>query len=136
MPHFVVTSMDGTKLRASTLNGHPLILSFWATWCTPCLKDLSILNLSSQRYRKQGVKVLGMIVNIPSEAVVRHDLAQENARYPQYFVPEDMEEVFDVQRGLPLTVFVDQRGIVRNIYRGELTATILDQNIHTFFQKR
>ena len=135
MPHFVVTSTKGAKLRAATLHGHPLILSFWATWCTPCLQDMSVLDHASQRYRKQGIKVLGMIVNTPRKEIVRHDLALENARYPQYFVPEDMEETFDVQRGLPLTIFVDQRGIVRQIYRGALTATLLEQQIHTLFLK-
>ncbi len=135
MPHFMVTSTEGAKLRAATLHGHPLILSFWATWCTPCLEDMSVLDRASQRYRKQGVKVLGMIVDTPRKEIVRRDLALENASYPQYFVPEDMEEAFDVQRGLPLTIFVDQRGIVREIYRGELTATLLDQQIHTLLQK-
>lgn len=129
LPHFVIASTDGKKLRASDLLGHPAILSFWATWCAPCLNDMGILDDAMHRYRKQGIAVLGMVVDEPRLETVRRDLATAHAHYPQFLVPDDMEEAFDVQRGLPLTIFIDRGGIVRKIFRGELTAAVLDQQI-------
>ena len=38
MPSVVVEDLEGNKINSSELSndGNPIIISFWATWCTPC----------------------------------------------------------------------------------------------------
>ena len=129
LPHFVLMSIDGHALHTSSLIGHPSVLSFWATWCAPCLKDMRVLDAAAGRFSRQNLAILGMIVDQPHPETVRLDIARGGAHYAQYLVPNDVEEAFDVQRGLPLTVFVDSRGVVHAMVRGPLTAAQLDSEI-------
>ena len=34
---------NGEVLRLSQFQGKPLVLNFWATWCTPCVEEMPLL---------------------------------------------------------------------------------------------
>jgi len=44
-----------------------VILTFWATWCSPCLAELPLLSDYVTRYRKQGLEVLGFSLDGPDK---------------------------------------------------------------------
>jgi len=60
--------MVGQKLPSSTLNfvgtkpemeGQPLLLEFWATWCAPCRESIPHLNEIHAKYKDRGLLVVG-----------------------------------------------------------------------------
>lgn len=46
LPSISLENLSGKKIAINTLDSsnHPIILSFWATWCMPCIKELSTIN--------------------------------------------------------------------------------------------
>ena len=47
-------------LTMSSLRGHPVVLDFWATWCGPCQAEAPIVNGIAQRFKDQGLVVIGV----------------------------------------------------------------------------
>jgi cytochrome c biogenesis protein CcmG/thiol:disulfide interchange protein DsbE len=65
----VSADMVGQKLPSSTLNfvgskpdmdGKPLLLEFWATWCPPCRTSIPHLNEIHAKYKDRGLLVVGV----------------------------------------------------------------------------
>jgi cytochrome c biogenesis protein CcmG/thiol:disulfide interchange protein DsbE len=60
-PAFALTRLDAPgKLALASLRGKVVVLNFWASWCAPCKSEAPRLEAAWQRYRKQGVVVLGV----------------------------------------------------------------------------
>ena len=51
---------DAADVSLSGLRGHPVLLDFWATWCGPCQAEAPVVNRIAERYREQGLAVVGV----------------------------------------------------------------------------
>jgi thiol-disulfide isomerase/thioredoxin len=57
---------EGKKaVTLSELRGKAVVLDFWATWCQPCQAEAPILDKLAQRYRDQGLLVVGVHTSDP-----------------------------------------------------------------------
>jgi thiol-disulfide isomerase/thioredoxin len=46
-----------------SFRGRPLLLNFWATWCTPCVEELPLINDFYRQNKANGWQVLGLAVD-------------------------------------------------------------------------
>src|SRR5215831_4823217 len=60
-PPLALTTLDGNALGDDALRGQALLVNFWATWCTPCIKELPGLQAVYERHRAQGFTIIGMV---------------------------------------------------------------------------
>jgi cytochrome c biogenesis protein CcmG/thiol:disulfide interchange protein DsbE len=66
LPAIDLKTMDGKKINSSTFsnNGKPMIITFWATWCKPCIEELNAINESYIDWQKEtGVKVIAISID-------------------------------------------------------------------------
>jgi len=54
---------SGAKLPARALQGRPLVLNFWATWCPPCVKEMPELDRFATAAAGRGWQVLGVAID-------------------------------------------------------------------------
>ncbi|MCW3127534.1 MAG: thiol:disulfide interchange protein tlpA [Bacteroidetes bacterium] len=40
MPAIALTDLSGNKVSIQSYSGHPLFISFFATWCGPCIREM------------------------------------------------------------------------------------------------
>ncbi|MFZ9942202.1 MAG: TlpA family protein disulfide reductase, partial [Bacteroidia bacterium] len=61
IPDVKVKNMEGATVSTSTIlnEGKPMIISFWATWCKPCIKELETIHeVYADWVAQTGVKLV------------------------------------------------------------------------------
>ena len=117
-PDFTLSTLDGAEISLSDLEGKPVLLNFWATWCPPCRAEMPDLQDFHATYGDQ-VTLLGVNwAEKPEE--VRAFLGRYGITYPN--VLDRRGRVFVQYRltGLPTTLFIDEAGLVRGLWYGPL----------------
>ena len=116
-PAFQLNSNTGKPLALADFKGQIVLLNFWATWCGPCRQEMPILEQLNRQYHGKGVTLLGINVEPDSAAAVDW-LKATPVSFPILFdVDSKVSSLYEVA-GMPNTVIVDRKGVVRYIHRG------------------
>ena len=108
-PDFTLLDLDGTPVSLSSLQGQPVILNFWSTWCAGCKDEHGAL-LNAARQHPE-VQFLGVIYQDNSEKIRRY-LKAAGGAYPHLEDPGG-QAAFDYGvTGIPETFFIDASGQV------------------------
>ena len=66
LPDLSVKLLDGKQVRLSVLlEEGPLLVSFWATWCAPCKKEMIFLEEFHQKYNENSFRVQAISTDSP-----------------------------------------------------------------------
>jgi peroxiredoxin len=66
LPNVTIKTLDGKAFNTSQIsnNGKPIILSFWASWCRPCLKEMAAITDVYDDWQDQtGVKLVAVSID-------------------------------------------------------------------------
>lgn len=66
LPTVQVKGLKGEKISTASFsnNGKPIIISFWATWCKPCILELSTIHEQYEQWQKEtGVKIIAISID-------------------------------------------------------------------------
>jgi len=66
IPSVKVTNMEGSSVNTSSFNndGKPMIINFWATWCSPCKRELNnIADVYDDWIEETGVKLIAISID-------------------------------------------------------------------------
>src|SRR6187200_714565 len=59
-PEIDLPMLTGGRVQLSTLRGHPVVVSFWATWCPSCRTELPELVRVQETHGPAGLRLLGV----------------------------------------------------------------------------
>jgi thiol-disulfide isomerase/thioredoxin len=112
----------GTQQALAAFKGKPVVVNFWASWCGPCVKEMPALSAMHRDYEKKGITFIGL--GVDTEKNVNDFLQKVPVTYPVYiagFGGADLARRFgDDAGGLPFTVVIDAKGVVRSTKLGEV----------------
>ncbi len=63
------TSPDATKIKLSSLRGHPVLVIFTATWCQPCKIEAPRITALHAQYKDKGVQFVSVYLDGPTPDV-------------------------------------------------------------------
>ncbi|MCI0749275.1 MAG: TlpA family protein disulfide reductase [Nevskiales bacterium] len=122
-PDLQFRGLNGRQYRLSEWEGKLLLLNFWATWCTPCLKEIPLLVTTQSEYGARGFQIVGAALDQP-ESVQRFQ-QRYAINYPLLVGDADvvsaMEALGDTVGALPFSVLIAPDGKILERISGELS---------------
>lgn len=111
LPDFTISTLDGGVFHLRDCRGKYTVLNLWATWCTPCVQELSHFDRLAQEYPEKTV-VLAIHSDLVTDDVTAYLAAFD---YSMPFAVDESGEVTAALGGsvmLPQTVVLDPYGVV------------------------
>ncbi|MGA9334114.1 MAG: TlpA disulfide reductase family protein [Rudaea sp.] len=121
-PKLVVTTLDGQQFDLSKQSGKWVIVNYWATWCSPCLKELPDISAFVSAH-KSTIAAIGLDYEDSDKADVEKFLKKHPLSYPVAQVDtENPPKDFDTPKGLPNTYVIAPDGHVAKTFLGPVTS--------------
>ena len=111
-PAFALSDTEGKAWTLEALQGKPLLLNFWASWCEPCRTEMPSLELLATRHERAGLVVLAVNYQEGLPAI-RRFLDVQPVSLPILLDPDGATAAAWTPRVFPATVLVDRRGVPR-----------------------
>lgn len=111
-PNFKLQNLNGNYVELNDFTGKgPVLLSFWATWCKPCLEELAEYKKLYKEYEPKGLKILA--ISTDNEKTVAKVKPFVRSKGFPFIILLDTNS--DVARQyyanpIPYTVLIDDKG--------------------------
>lgn len=131
---FVLKDVDGNDVNLADFKGKPLLINFWATWCGPCKVEVPWFVEFTERYRDQGLTVIGVSVDDSPEQI-RAFSTKYDVNYLMLVGSgrSDVAQAYDALMSIPVTWLVRRDGSVHSKVTGIHGKDWFDQKIQELF---
>jgi thiol-disulfide isomerase/thioredoxin len=128
-----MTDVTGSKQDLSQWKGKPLVVNFWATWCSPCVEEIPELSNLQTQLSKKPIQILGIGIDSPTN--IKEFAAKYNVTYPLYIAglsgTELSHQLGNTAGGLPFTIIIGADGKIVKSYLGRLKMNELKRDLDT-----
>ena len=111
-----IRALNGEVTTLREFEGEVLFINVWASWCTPCIREMETIESLQERVQDTGIRFL--IVAAEGEGPVQRHLRRYPYELPIYLEEERMPAAFGL-RGLPTSWVVDRDGRIVLLRHGE-----------------
>ena len=127
-PDFNLADLDGNILNFSAYEGQVVMLTFWGTWCGPCIQEIPDFIKLYDEYNKEGLEIVGIAIQSGSPENIKLFSDRFKINYPiltdvngneSYKAFSDYGTISGVgMRAVPTTFLIDRDGYIVKTYRG------------------
>ncbi|HZU13751.1 MAG TPA: redoxin domain-containing protein [Chloroflexota bacterium] len=126
-PDFTLAAYDGTTVSLRALQGRPVVVNFWASWCADCKVEHRAL-LQAWRADRSHVVFLGIPYQ-DSRSGAAAFLRRYGGGWTQLRDPSQDTAINFGVWGVPETYFIDRHGVIRAKVTGPVTAATLQTDL-------
>jgi peroxiredoxin len=135
-PDITLLTIDGEELQLASLRGQPLLLTFWATSCPGCIREMPHLIELYEELSPQGLEIIGVAMSYDKPS---HVLSMRKARNIPYPVALDIHgaaaQAFGNVRLTPTSFLISPDGRIVSQKIGEMDMPRLRNNILAMLQQ-
>jgi thiol-disulfide isomerase/thioredoxin len=125
--NFDLETTSGKSIQLSDIQGKPVLVNFWATWCGPCQVEMPVIQ---EYYEKYNPNIEVLAINYDeSIGEVEPYVNKLGLTFPVLLDPGGkIADLYQV-RGFPTTYFIDREGFVRGVFVGILSKKVIENNL-------
>ena len=131
---FNLPDLDGKIHSMKDFRGQILVLNFWATWCPPCSEEVPKLNDIFDRYKNNGVQVIGIALDKDSLELVAPFVEKNKIAYPILVGNQQVLTNLKKFKGVPTTILFDQEGKNRKRFDGSFDLEQLEEGLQSLLE--
>jgi peroxiredoxin len=135
-PRWNLPRMTGGRAQLKDFKGKVLLLNFWATWCAPCRTEMPWFSEFYDKYKADGLEVVGISVDEKGWNVVKPFVA-DTSHGINYTILHDTMDLTVMYKlaTMPKTVLIDRDGKVAAIHNGLVEKDSFEAEIRTVLGK-
>jgi thiol-disulfide isomerase/thioredoxin len=137
-PDIDLPTLAGSSMKLSALRGHPIIVTFWGTWCPPCREEFPRLVAAYEKYRGDGLEIIAVNQRDQELSVKDVKAFSDSFSVPFPIALDVRGRSRRVYRliGLPTTVFIDTAGTIRQMQPGPVSEEALTRGLGLILKPR
>jgi thiol-disulfide isomerase/thioredoxin len=123
VPDIEIQSMSGDLVHINQMQGQPVLVNFWATWCIPCKLEMPIIQTYATQYSSE---LIVLPVNVDDELPeIQKFIDDLGLTMPVYLDPGGKAEKAFRVIGFPSTFIINRDGILKTRHVGVVSETQL-----------
>lgn len=132
LPNLTLNTIEGEKWSLHDDRGKTVLLNFWATWCPPCREEVPALVRLSEKYKTNGLKIVGISLDSENVALINKFINDFKINYPVVLtVPGSL---LSRQETVPVTLLVDKDSRLIKKYVGAADEELLEKDIRELLE--
>ena len=120
-PDFQLSNLDGQSISLSDLRGKPVLVNFWASWCSPCRAEMPFIQRLYEGWSNNELVILAINTGEDFSTVKEFVDSFGLSFMVLLDTKGEVALVYNV-RGIPVTFFIDKDGIIRDIKFGTFSS--------------
>ena len=130
MPRFNLKSVtDGNAVDSGKFQGKVLLVTFFATWCPPCMQEIPSLIKIQQEFAGKGFSVVAISVDQGGTGQVKKVVEKTGINYPVLMADSKVTSDFGGVVGIPTSFLINQQGNVIKNYPGYVGHNVFVEDI-------
>lgn len=127
-PEVTFTTLSGENITMQSLRGKVVMVNFWATSCTTCIKEMPDMVTTYNKYKEQGLDFIAVAMSYdPPNYVLNYAQTRSLPFKIALDVKGDIAKSFDDVKLTPTTYVIDKDGRIIKRYVGEPDFTEVHQ---------
>lgn len=129
-PALTLALLSGNGELDLPIEGQPVVVNFWASWCLPCRAEHPELVATAAAFAERGVRFVGIVYqDDPANAIAFLNELGWGQNYSYVLDPDSRAAIGFGVFGIPETFFVDPDGIIAAKITGQANALVLGNTL-------
>jgi len=134
-PDFTLKDAEGRTVKLTDYKGKVVLLNFWATWCSPCAREIPWFVDLENQYKAKGFAIVGVSLDEDGWDVVKPYVGKMKINYRVLLGNDMVAQQYGGVENLPTSFMLDRNGRIASVHVGLVSKSDYVEDIEQLLAK-